>query len=806
MKSSRTIKGAAALDPLAGDRLPYARHVDDETIVTRAGDLLQMIRVEGYPFETADSDTLNHLHGIRDVMLRSIASSQLMLYCHVIRRRVVTRLQGEQPAGFARELDRQWKERLAGRRLYVNDTILTLVRRPPTGKVGLLDRMSKRMGNMRSANERAAAQARALRELSAARTSLTSALSRYAPQVLGRYSTPSGICSEPLEILSALYNGELQTVLEPAGDAGQYLPYKRISFGIDTFELKGATPGNSRFAAMLSIKDYPATSGPGMLDNLLRLPHELTLTESFGFIDRQVADERISLALRRLRAASDETVTLRQGLLAAKDDIAGGGAAYGEHHLTINVRAGSIPALDAAVADVQSAIADIGAIMVREDLNLEPAFWAQFPGNADYIARKAVVSTANLAGLVSLHGFPIGEPHGSPWGEPITVLETTSSTPYFFNLHKGDLGNFTLIGPSGSGKTVVLNFLVAQAQKFNPRTIFFDKDRGAEIFIRALGGHYDVFRPGTPSGFNPLQLGDTPANRAFLHAWIARLAAPASGDISAEEAATIADAVDANFDQAVEYRRLRYFVELLAGGQRPVRGDLASRLAPWFGHGEHAWLFDNETDRTGLGARTVGFDMTMLLDNPKLRTPAMMYLFHRVEERLDGHPTMIVIDEGWKVLDDEVFAHHLKDWMKTIRKRNGVVGFVTQSASDAIESRIASTIIEQSATQLFMSNPKAQASDYCDGFGLTDHELELVRSLPDHLRCVLVKQGTSSVVARLDMDSMTDMLTILSGRERSVRQMDELRSQHGEDVSAWLPQLLDAAEQGPKMLWAGGRG
>lgn len=805
MKRASNVQQVAALDPRAGDRLPYARHADDHTIVTRAGDLLQMIRVEGYPFETADSDTLNHLHAIRDVTLRSIASSQLMLYCHVIRRRVVTQLAGEQPAGFARELDERWKARLAGRRLYVNDMILTLVRRPPTGKVGMLERLGKQMGRMRSADERAAAQARALRELSAARTSLTSALSRYSPQVLGRYAGASGICSEPLEILSALYNGELQPVLEPLGDAGQYLPYKRVSFGVDTFELKGATPGSSRFAAMLSIKDYPASSGPGMLDNLLRLPHELTLTESFGFIDRQIADERISLALRRLRAASDETVTLRQGLLAAKDDLAGGGAAYGEHHLTINVRAGSIAALDAAVADVQSAISDIGAIMVREDLNLEPAFWAQFPGNAEYIARRAMVSTANLAGLVSLHGFPIGEPQGSPWGEPITVLETTSSTPYFFNLHKGDLGNFTLIGPSGSGKTVVLNFLVAQAQKFNPRTIFFDKDRGAEIFIRALGGHYDVFRPGTPSGFNPLRLADTPANRAFLHAWIARLAAPPSGEISAEEAATIADAVDANFDQAVEYRRLRYFVELLAGGQRPVRGDLASRLAPWFGHGEHAWLFDNETDHTGLGARTVGFDMTMLLDNPRLRTPAMMYLFHRVEERLDGHPTMIVIDEGWKVLDDDVFAHHLKDWMKTIRKRNGVVGFVTQSASDAIESRIASTIIEQSATQLFMSNPKAQASDYCDGFGLTEHELELVRSLPDHLRCVLVKQGTSSVVARLDMDSMTDMLTILSGRERSVRQMDELRREHGEELSAWLPQLLDAAEQGPKVLRAGGR-
>jgi len=363
-------------------------------------------------------------------------------------------------------------------------------------------------------------------------------------------------------------------------------------------------------------------------------------------------------------------------------------------------------------------------------------------------------------------------------------------------LHSGDLGNFTLIGPSGSGKTVVLNFLIAQAQKFYPRTFFFDKDRGAEIFIRAIGGHYDVLRPGNPTGFNPLQLPENAVNQAFLRQWLAQILTPAGGQLTADENAIISSAVDANFSQPAEYRQLRYLVELLAGGARPIRGDLASRLAPWYGAGEHAWLFDNPVDQLTLDTRTAGFDMTALLDNPALRTPAMMYLFHRVDERLDGSPSMIVIDEGWKALDDDVFVHRLKDWMKTIRKRNGVVGFATQSASDAIESKIAATIIEQSATQLFMSNPKAQASDYCDGFGLTAHELDLVRSLPEHLRCVLIKQGGNSVVARLDMGNMPDAITVLSGREASVRILDALRRDHGDAPSEWMPLLLQAVQDG----------
>ncbi len=721
----------AKMDPRAGDRLPYAGHVNDHTLATRTGELIQMIQIDGFAFETADSETLNHMAAVRDVVMRGIANSNLMLYCHVIRRRVAAELSTPQPEGFARDLDTAWQERLRGKQLYINDIVLMLVRRPARGKVGFVERLTKWGSGKRSPEEKLAEQARELRELDSARTNLLSSLSRYGPRVLERYQGANGICSEPLEILSALYNGEMQPLLEPTGDAGQYLPYKRISFGLDALHLKGASAETSRFGAIVSIKDYPATTGPGMLDNLLRLPHELTLTESFAFVDRQIADERIGLALRRLRAASDETTTLRQGLLGAKDELTGGAAAYGEHHLSVHVRAGSLSALDAAVADVQASLADIGAVSVREDLNLESAFWGQFPGNAEFIARKALVSTANLSGLISLHGFPIGAPAGGPWGEPITVLETTSSTPYFFNLHSGDLGNFTLIGPSGSGKTVVLNFLIAQSQKFNPRTFFFDKDRGAEIFIRAIGGHYDVLRPGKPTGFNPLQLPSTAANQAFLRQWLSQMLTPMGGQLTADENAIIASAVEANFDQPMEHRQLRYLVELLAGGARPVRGDLASRLAPWYGAGEHAWLFDNARDELNLDTRTAGFDMTSLLDNPVLRTPAMMYLFHRVDERLDGTPSMIVIDEGWKALDDEIFVHRLKDWMKTIRKRNGVVGFATQSASDAIESKIAATIIEQSATQLFMSNPKAQASDYCDGFGLTEHELDLVRSLPE---------------------------------------------------------------------------
>ncbi|MGF7152246.1 type IV secretion system protein VirB4 [Sphingomonas zeicaulis] len=770
----------------AGRHLPYARHVDAHTIETRDGLLMQVIALRGLLFETADTDEINYRKRLRDATLQAIGSSRFAIYHHIIRRRVDAGIDGQFGDPFSAKLDAIWQQRLGRRQLYVNDLYLTLIRRPLQGRVGLLDGLRDLMSRSGPAEEKAVQE---LRALDTAREALMAALGSYEPSLLTVYEDENGLCSEPIEFLATLFNGETRPVRLPTQDIGAYIPFRRISFGQETVELGPAGHAERSYLGLVSIKDYPGQTSAGMFDELLRLPFELVVSQSFGFVERQLALGRMNLTLRRMRSAEDEALSLRADLSNAKDDVAAGRAGFGEHHMTIGIRGASPAEVDAGIAETQAALADLGIISVREEMALEPAFWAQFPANFKYIARRGLVSTGNFAGLASAHNFALGQPQGNHWGDAVTLFETTAAGPYFFNFHQGDLGNFTVIGPSGSGKTVVLNFLLAQARKFDPRIIFFDKDRGGELFIRAIGGRYDVLRPGHASGLNPLQLEDNPANRQFLIEWLAVLA----GGAELDELAQIKDAVDASFAQPPRHRRLRHIVELFRGDRRPHSGDLWSRLRPWWGDGERAWVFDNEVDATDLAARSVGFDMTQVLDDPAVRTPAMMYLFHRVEERLDGSPAIIVVDEGWKALDDDVFVRRIKDWEKTIRKRNGIVGFATQSAQDALESRIASAIIEQAATQIFMANPKARAADYVEGFGLTPHEFDLIRSLPDNAHCFLIKHGNESVVARLNLTGERELLTILSGRERTVRLLDELRAERGDAPEAWYEPLMERA-------------
>ena len=776
----------AAQEKDLADFLPYTRHVDAATIATKNNGLFQIIKLAGFPFETADDLTLEGLKDVRNTLTIALASSRHILYHHVIRRQIPSDIGGEF-SGFAAEVDRVWQRRLTRRRLFVNDLYLTLLRRPAPGVVGLVDWVTGLFTSgeiSRAEHDRA----ESLRELRDAANNIISTLARYKPRLLTTYEDGGRPFSEPLEFLSYLLNHETRPVLLPAGPIDAYLPTKRPLFAREALELRGVAPADQTYGAMVSIKEYAGGTWAGLLDELTRLPFEMIITQSFAFNERQTSLENLARQGRVLDAAEDAALSLRQGLVDAADDLASNRIVFGGHHISVLLTAPDQSRLERALTETSALLTNLGVLAVREDVNLEPSYWAQLPGNQDFIARRADISSLNWAGFASLHNYPAGKRTGNHWGDCISLLETTSATPYAFNFHSSDVGNFTVVGPTGTGKTVVLTFLLAQAQRHKPASFFFDRDRGAELFVRAIGGWYGAFKPGEPSGLNPLQIEDSPANRAFLRDWLGTmLRTPDGRALSSTDQAVIAEAVAANFDVPPVARRLGHLQTLFRGHELDTQDNsLAARIRPWFGDGERAWLFDNPQDSLSLGL-TQGFDLTFILDDPIARVPLLLYLFHRIEQTLDGQKAIIFIDEGWRALDDKAFEARLRDWLKTIRKKNGMVGFGTQSAEDVVATSIGKTIVEQCRTQLFMPNYKASEEGYCGGFGLTPHELEVVRGMGDTSRCFLIKHDATSVVARLDLGGEDDIISILSGREETVLLCDAIRAEVGDDPAVWLP-------------------
>jgi len=473
----------------------------------------------------------------------------------------------------------------------------------------------------------------------------------------------------------------------------------------------------------------------------------------------------------------------------ALDDLESNRIVMGQHQASLAVFADTIKDLGDTLSAARVHMTNGGAVVVREDLALAATWLAQLPGNFKYRPRVSVITSRNFAGFSPFHGYPSGQPEKNAWGAAVAMLKTSSGSPYYFNFHQGDLGNTFICGPSGSGKTVALTFFMSQLQKHDPDIVFFDKDRGGELFIRAAGGTYLALRNGRPTGCAPLKALDfTPANRGFLERWVVSLVTTGV-PLNAVEHADITFAIDA--------------VGALPRDQRTIgalRGFLnttdalgiAARLARWERSGPLGWVFDNDDDHIGASGRICGFDMTDMLDTAEVRTPLMGYLFHRIEERIDGRRIAIVVDEFWKLLGDEMFRDLAQNKLKTIRKQNGLMIFATQSPRDALLSPIAHTIIEQCPTHVFFPNERGAKADYCDGFKLTRKEFDLIsRDLSKDSRRFLVKQGHDSVVAELNLGGFDDELAILSGRTANVEILEGILAEMGEGAlpEVWVPEF-----------------
>jgi type IV secretion system protein VirB4 len=799
---------------VAARHVPYTALVAPEVLRTGQGDYVQALRIGGLAFESADDESVSAWHERLNALWRNVASPHVAVWVHVVRRRERGYPPGEFPPGFAADLNARYRARLAGERLMVNELYVSLVYRPQPTAVGAAA----------LALFRRAESAAALSEIKEAcdacaklRAQVLAGLAMYEPEVLGVVERDGRPRSELLGFLGTLVNGEPQVWPLPRAPVSDVLTTSRLLFGVEAMEVR--MPTATRLGAFLGIKEYPTPTSPGMVNRLLTAPFPFVLTQSFAFLPKSTAQGLLSRQYHRMTNAGDLAVSQAEALKVALDQLSGNEFAMGDHHFSLQVMteptdadqdpAGSVRELNESLALARAWLGETGMVVAREDLAMEAAFWAQLPGNFAFRPRKAPITSRNFAGMAPLHNFPVGRATGNHWGEALALLATSARSPYYFSLHasdpreadggsRRDTGHTFICGPTGSGKTVFLGFCVAMLEKLGAAQVIFDKDRGLEILVRAMGGRYRPLKFGEPTGFNPLALPDGAQHREFLKGWLRVLAARGDRALTVREEADLEQALAGTLALPVASRRLSRLVEFL--DSTDAEG-LHARLAPWCAseNGEYAWAFDGPADSSeqGLGsASVVGFDVTEFLEVAALRTPITLYLFHLVRQALDGRRLVVWMDEFAKLLGDPAFAGFARDGLKTWRKLNAVAAFATQSPSDVLGSSIARTLVEQTPTKVFFPNVEAQRQEYVDGFGLSEREFELIgRELTPGSRRFLVKQGFQGVVCELDLKGFDFELDVISGRAGNVQRVAALIEEMGEAPEAWLPAFRGEREK-----------
>lgn len=783
--------------------VPFSAHVSAHVVKTTGGDYLLTWRLAGLPFVGREAWELEHRHGSFNRLLQTLRAPDFVnvaFWVHDVRRRGRIEMRGDFAQAFNQDLSDAYFAALSSQKIMQNELYLTMLFRPVVTGRKFVERSSDRTRLQAEQDQHVAK----LDELAG---NVEAVLKDYAPVRLGMYEGANGVVfSSTLELFAYLLNRIDEPVPVLRAPVCDYLAVSRHTFSARSGDFVVSPPGADHcYGAILNIKEYTDATWPGILNTLKYLDFEYVITHSFSPMGRQDALKVLDRTKGMMISSGDKAVSQIVELDHAMDEIASGNFVLGEYHFIMAVYAADQQALAQQIATARAELSNAGFVSVKEDLAVSASFYSQLPGNWKFRTRLASVSSLNFLGLSPLHNFATGKAARNPWGDAVTALQTTNGQPYWFNFHathpaedslgEKAIGNTMVIGKSGTGKTALINFLLSQVQKFDPvpTIFFFDKDRGAEIFVRACGGAYLALENGAPTGFNPFQCARTDANVQFLAGLIRTLAGKTQ--YTAREDEDIYRAVESILDMPPPLRSMGNFQKSL-----PNMGDdgLYARLRKWTAGHALGWVFDNPMDLIDLDrAHIIGFDYTDLLDNPEVRVPVINYLLHRLEALIDGRPLIYVMDEFWKILDG---GGALKDFarnkQKTIRKQNGLGIFATQSPEDALSSDISAALIEQTATLILLPNPNAGRKDYVDGLKLTDAEFEVVRALDERSRCFLVKQGHASTVCQLNLRGMDDALAVISASTDNIdvmhRVLAEAASSRGVDAGdlapeQWLP-------------------
>lgn len=790
--------------------LPYTHHVTPTILATRSLEYLSIWQLGGRSFEgTPLAEQRAWIRELNNVV-RGLGAG-FGYWTHIVRRRVTEYPDSPYPQPFAQDYAHRYAQTFGEREPMLNELYLTVLARPvidPT--LAMLARFEKRSGA-----DTARWQAEAIRRLDDANRTLNNALRPYNGDLLSTVERRGRMYSAPAEFLARLVNGTPSIVPTLRSHLADYMATCRPIFPRwgEVGELRG--PNWSRRFGMVEIRDYPDDETlPGQLNELLRLPFEFVLSQSFSPLSVPVGLSFLKQHRRLLTDSGDGAASQVQQLETAIDDLASRRMLMGEHHATLTVWGETADTVRDRSAAVVARLVDSGIIGKPVDLALEAAWWAQLPGNWSWRPRPVPVTSLNWLCCASLHNYVSGKPTGNPWGPALTVLPTTSNTPFYFSCHqsldevdetgKRRLGNTMLIGQSGVGKTVILGHLLTQMQKFAPTVVVFDKDRGLHVAIKALQGQYFPLEMGVPTGWNPFQLVASPGNLAFLRRLVVLLARSGGDTVTTHDYREIARAVD----QLMAYidppdRRLSTLLQFLPhpisarerSGEQ-ARPSVHTRLLRWCAGGEYAWLLDNPKDKLDLSQHSLyGFDLTELFDDEIIQSAATTYLLYRTEQMLDGRKFAYFFDEVQHPLRVPYFQDLVQNKSRTIRKQNGILLFATQEPDAILTNPVGKSLVQQSATVVYLANTKATAADYIDGFKLTSSEFEMVRALGEFSRQFVIKQGAGTVTAELDLRGCDDALLVFSGSADMSALAEQAMAEVGDNPVDWLPIYLERARQ-----------
>ena len=563
----------------------------------------------------------------------------------------------------------------------------------------------------------------------------------------------------------------------------------------------------------LTVIGFPNMSRPGILDALNETDFPYRWVTRFISLDKADATKLLTRVRRQwFNKRKSITALLREVMYnspaqlldsdadnkVADADLAlqalgGDHVAFGYLTTTITVSDSDRARVEDTVRAVERIVNGLGFTTIREGVNAVEAWLSSLPGQVYANVRQPIVHTLNLAHLMPLSSVWAGPATNAHLGAPpLLVAQTSGSTPFRLSTHIGDVGHMMVVGPTGAGKSVLLSLIAMQYRRYaGARIVIFDMGFSARAAVLAMGGSHHSLGPQPEHGeanglsFQPLRDIDDEAERSWAADWIGALLAHEKVTLTPDIKDRIWSALCNLATTPREERTLTGLSLLLQSNA------LRMALAPYTLEGAYGGLLDAADERLAF-ADVQCFETEALMLRKGVVAPVLTYLFHRIEQRFDGRPTLLILDEAWSLFDDPLFAARIREWLKTLRKKNVAVLFATQSLADITESSIAPAIIESCPQRILLPNDRAiepQSRQAYERFGLNDRQIELItRASPK--RHYYLQSSRGNRLFELGLGPIALALCGSSSPDVQER-IDALLAEHGPDQFA--ARFLDAA-------------
>ena len=556
----------------------------------------------------------------------------------------------------------------------------------------------------------------------------------------------------------------------------------------------------NRHLRTLTILGFPNVSRPGILDALNHEDFGYRWVTRFIALDKTDATKALTKLRRQwFNKRKSVTALLREVITNQPVQLLDSDAdnkvadadlalqALGQDHVafgylttTITVADTDRARVEEKVRAVERIVNGLGFTCIRETVNAVEAWLSSLPGHVYANVRQPIVHTLNLAHLMPLSSVWAGPARNAHLdGPPLFYAETSGSTPFRLSTHVGDVGHMMIVGPTGAGKSVLLTLLTLQFRRYPGSQVYiFDMGRSARAATLAMGGAYHGLGLGGDAGetiaFQPLRHIDRADERAWAAEWIGALLAQENVLVTPEVKEAVWSALTNLATAPVEERTLTGLSLLLQSA--PLR----SALAPYTLEGPFGRLLDAAEDDLHM-ADIQCFEMEALMGSESVVAPVLSYLFHRLEERFTGQPTLLVLDESWKYIDHPLFSKRIRQWLKTVRKKNVSVVFASHNLSEIAASAIAPVLIESCPQRILLPNDRAiepQSRAAYERFGLNERQIELIgRATPK--RQYYLQSARGNRLFELGLGPVALALCGASDPETQKR-IDTILAEHGQ--------------------------